>query len=64
MISYDLADRFIPEIRVRDWHRAARLFPDYDVHSSPDHLGLARRVKTWLEPRIKRIALVELDEMY
>ena len=64
MISYDLADRFIPEIRVRDWHRATRLFPDYDVHSSPDHLGLARRVKTWLEPRIKRIALEELDEMY
>ena len=64
MISYDLADRFIPEIKVRDWHRAARLFPDYAVNSSPDHLGLARRVKTWLEPRIKRIALEELDEMY
>jgi len=63
MISYDLADRYIPEMKVRPWGKALKLFPDYDINSSPDSLGLARRVKTWLEPRVKRIANEELDQM-
>ena len=62
MISYDLADRYIPEMTPRAWDKSLKLFPSYDINSTPESLGLARRVKTWLEDRVKNIALEELDE--
>jgi len=64
MISYDLADRYIPEISLRPWDKTLKSFPDYSIVSDPPSLGLARRVKNWIEPRIQRLANQELDQMY
>ena len=64
MISYDLADRYIPEISLRPWDKTLKSFPDYSIVSDPPSLGLARRVKNWIEPRIQHLVNQELDQMY